>query len=198
MGKISAIVVLQLSSWASFIGLYLTIFPLGTDRPTWHWILLVFTTLATAGLIIRDVRDHLRNSPKFYKTEKSINDYMRRWVSSGGRAVIFSRDMSWAHELETKTVLFEKARRNELTICAEQSVQLTEELKAAGATVVYYGHLGHIPRSRFTIIDFEREGARVAVGAKLHGRHAIQEYRDGEHPFFGVAEDLVKILKALE
>lgn len=123
---------------------------------------------------------------------------MLRWISSGGRVVIFSRDMSWAHDEAVCSVLKDKAARNELTVCLERSIKLTDELRNCGATIITYGHLNHIPRSRFTIVDFGREGARVAVGVHQNGRHVIQEYRDGLDPFFAVAEDLVRLLIAAD
>lgn len=197
MTKILGMVVLQLSTLGSFIGLYLTVYPSPHERPWWHWALLIFTSLVTLFLVFAEVRSYLRNAPKSYKTNEKINAYMRRWISSGGRAVIFSRDMSWAQDRTTKDILIQKAHNGELTLCVEHSLPIIEELRAAGAAVINYGGL-HVPRSRFTIVDFEKEGARVAVGAKQNGVHVIQEYRNGEHPFFGVAEDLVKILAAME
>jgi hypothetical protein len=121
---------------------------------------------------------------------------MCRWVSQPGRVVIFSRDMSWARADSVRNVLVGKADRGELTVCLEHEVQLTNELHNHGANIVTYGHIGHVPRSRFTIVGFEREGARVAVGVADNGRHVIQEFQSGAHPFFAVAEDLVKLLIA--
>ncbi len=110
--------------------------------------------------------------------------------------MIFSRDMSWTHDEAIRQVLMEKAGRNELIVCLEHPIRLTDELRRQGAQIVTYGALGHVPRSRFTIVDFGREGARVAVGVKVGNEHVIQEFRSGDHPFFAVAEDLVKLLLA--
>lgn len=110
--------------------------------------------------------------------------------------MIFSRDMSWTDEKAIRQVLMEKAGRNELTVFLEHPIPLTDELRRQGAQIVTYGALGHVPRSRFTIVDFGREGARVAVGVKVGNDHVIQEFRSGDHPFFAVAEDLVKLLLA--
>ena len=110
--------------------------------------------------------------------------------------MIFSRDMSWADDEATRQILLEKAERNELTVCVERSIPLTDELRQSGARIVTYESLGHVPRSRFTIVDFDRDGARVAVGVRVQDKHVIQEFRSGHHPFFAVAEDLVKFLIA--
>jgi hypothetical protein len=123
---------------------------------------------------------------------------MCRWVSSGGRVVIFSRDMSWANEDQVRRILLEKAESGELTVFLEHAIPLTDELRERGATIVTYQSLGHIPRARFTIVGYGREGARVAVGVHENGYHVIQEYRNGFHPFFAVAEDLVRFLIAAQ
>lgn len=102
--------------------------------------------------------------------------------------------MSWAQETKTREILTDKAKRSELVLCVEHEMALATELKAAGATLITYGALNHIPRSRFTIVDFGKEGARVAVGAHVAGTHMIQEFQSGHHPFFALAEDLANIL----
>ncbi len=60
--------------------------------------------------------------------------------------------------------------------------------------MITYGHLNYVPATRFTIIDFEKQGARVAVGLHLNGNHVIKEYRDGDDPFYPISEDLVRLL----
>src|SRR5207249_2946132 len=117
---------------------------------------------------------------------RRIRAYMRRWLSFGGRAVVFTRDMTWADDPSVTNVLMEKARQHELTICIEHMIPLAEELQQQGAEVISYGELHVVPRSRYTIIDFERDSARVAVGGAVGRSHVIQEFRNGEHPFFGV------------
>jgi hypothetical protein len=102
--------------------------------------------------------------------------------------------MSWATDNNTRNILFAKAERHELTICIERMIPLARELQERGANIIEYGALGVVLRSRYTIIDFERDGARVAVGGPVGKTHVIQEFRNGEHPYFAVAEDLAKVL----
>lgn len=196
MFKLVAIASIQIAIYASILSLYFTLQPLGTDRPWWHWLLVAFAIIACFLLILREIVAHMRSVPKTYRSPRKINLYMRKWVSSGGRVVIFSRDMSWTDDEATRQVLREKAGRNELTICLEHPIRFTNELRQQGAQIVTYGALGHVPLSRFTIVDFGREGARVAVGVKVGNDLVIQEFRSGDHPFFAVAEDLVKLLLA--
>jgi hypothetical protein len=196
--KIISTIFLQAATYASLIGLYFTIIPLGQPRAEWHWIIIILSTFAALALTWREIRDIIREGPKTYKSKEKINRYMCRWVSSGGRVVIFSRDLSWAGEEEVRDVLARKAERGDLTVCIENDIQLTSYLKTRGARIVTYGGLGFVPKSRFTIIDFEKEGARVAVGVHENGSHIIQEFRSGAHPFFAVAEDMVRFMMKVE
>ena len=194
LGNLITGLVLQAAAFASIFGLYFTLVPPSEQRSGWHFVILVVAIAAAILLLVREGVIYKRSAPKVYKDSKKINDYMYRWIGSGGRVVIFSRDMSWASGDEIRRLLFEKAENNELTICLEHSIPLTGELQNAGATIVYYEDYNHVPRSRFTIIDFEREGARVAVGVNEDGNHVIQEFRSGTHPIFAVCEDLAKFV----
>lgn len=186
----------QIASYASILGLYFTLVPLDTPRSTLHWIILIAGIAAAVISVLRDLRDHLRSGPKVFTDRARINEYMLQWIKSDGRTVIFSRDLSWATERLVVEELRKKAAQRELIVCIEHTIALTDELAALGAKIVTYQHLGHVPRSRFTIVGFGREGARVAVGVPQEGRHVIQEFESGKHPYFAVAEDLVKFLGA--
>jgi hypothetical protein len=197
MRKLIIVTIFHISPYLSILGLYFSIFPITEPRPVWHWVVIAFGIAVSLYLCGSEILEHRRNAARIYKSQPKINRYMQDWLSSGGRAVIFSRDMSWAEDSITYELLKRKAEAGELTVCVERSMPLIERLEKAGAKVTIYGQLDFVPRSRFTIIDFEKEGARVAVGAKINGHHTIQEYQNGEHPFFGVAEDLIKILIAI-
>lgn len=198
MMKAGIILFTHLASIATFIGLYVAVSSLpslSSMHPAYLWVLIV-VIIFNAGVAIFEVFDFFKTRPKKYKSKDKINLYMCKWISSGGRVAIFSRDMSWADGEKVRDILKDKAIKNELTICVEKNIQLTDELRKNGAKIVTYDHLSHIPRSRFTIVDFDREGARVAVGLHEDGKHSIHEFRSGHHPIFAVAEDMVKFLAA--
>ena len=123
---------------------------------------------------------------------------MENWLSSGGRTAILSRDLSWANANTTTDILSRKAADGELTLFVSSINEQCERLADSGATVIEYGELDFTPRSRFTIIDFGKTGARVAIGSKEKGRHKISEYQEGMHPSFALAEDCIKLLLALK
>ncbi|MGE0282537.1 MAG: hypothetical protein AB7P20_18265 [Rhizobiaceae bacterium] len=193
MAKTLGLALTQVASFCSVLGVYLTITPANDARPWWHWIVIALGVTLTAFIVFLEIREQKRHGTKTFKSKTKINKYMYDWVSNSGRALIFSRDMSWVND-EIMQLLLTKARHKELTICLEHPIEISDRLKNEGATIITYGNLGHVPRSRFTIVDFERDGARVAVGVGTRRGHLIQEFDMGAHPYFAVAEDLVKFL----
>jgi hypothetical protein len=124
---------------------------------------------------------------------------MHEWIEHGGRVAIWTRDMSWAQNPETRRLLTEKARRNELILCLPELNELASELTRAGAEVCAYGaSLLESPSSRFTIAFLGRDGSRVAVGRAQGDAHVIDEFSVGGHPAFHLAADLVTLVRALQ
>ena len=191
-------VFVHLASFISILGFYFTLHPISSGQPAWHIVALTVVGLIYLLFAASELYAYFKNRPKRFSLDKphKIKKYMQKWIQRGGQTVIFTRDMSWADEEQILSTLNEKANRNELTVCIQNEIPLALTLKQRGANVVPYSELGHVPRSRFTIIDFEKDGARVAVGGAVNNKHVIQEFRNGEHPFFAVAEDLAKILIA--
>jgi hypothetical protein len=198
MGKFVLFLFERAGALASIAALYLTVVPLSQARPLWHWLVLGVVFICFVYFVAKDTIRYLKPTRKSYNSQNKINDYMFRWISSGGRTVIFSRNMSWVTEPRIWDLLMRKAREGELTLCVEAHIRVSDELRAAGARVVTYSELGHVPKSRFTIIDYEKDGARVAIGQKIGGTHIIEEFEGRTHPLFSVAEDLVKLLCAYD
>jgi hypothetical protein len=197
MTKLASVIFVHLLSLTAIWRLYLSLPSSEHDRIIWQFGAPLISLLLTL-VIAWEIYNYWRTVPSRFRIFKNwrIKRYMRRWLSSGGRAVIFTRDMSWADDKATRDVLSDKARAGELIICIEHTIPLAEELATKGATIISYGELGVVPRSRYTIVDFESDSARVAVGGAVGYSHVIQVYRNGQHPFFSVAEDLAKILLA--
>jgi hypothetical protein len=197
MSKLISIIFVHVLSIISVMRLYLSL-PQATQAQS-LWIGGVTSVSTIIGLaIVYELVAYQKSAPtsiRFFK-ERRIRSYMRKWLLAGGRTVIFTRDMSWVNTPKVKQVLMDKARKRELIVCIEQMIPLAEELERAGAEVVQYGDLDVAPRSRYTIIDFGKDKARVAVGGGVGKRHIIQEFGNGEHPFFGVADDLARVLIA--
>jgi hypothetical protein len=186
-----------LGTLASVLGFAHALWPIQANLSLYQAGWLAVVSLVFLVAMFADLREHWRRRPRRYKTPYRINNYMYRWIRHGGRVVVFTRDMSWADETRMENLLVDKARRDELTICLPNHIELTRRLAGAGAKVFTYGDIDHIPASRFTIINDGRMDASVAIGRQIHGTHVIEEYANGEHPVFAVAQDLTAIIRKL-
>jgi len=124
---------------------------------------------------------------------------MHGWIAHGGRVAIWTRDMSWAQNSDTRQLLMDKAKRGELVICLPECSGLASDLRRVGAEVCVYGNsLLESPSSRFTVALLGRDGSRVAVGRAEGDTHVIDEFNSGGHPAFHLAADLVALARALQ
>lgn len=187
-----------LSGWVSIlVGLIGLLTSLNLDVKQFSMLQIVFLAITSIGIIFMicwDIYSYLRKRPKFYRTTKAIDHYMYRWISQRGRVVIFTRDMSWVTD-NIKELLLEKASKGELEICLPSPIPLTTELANAGAEVYTYTSFNDAPSSRFTIVRYGKDDARIAIGRNVNGLHRIDEYSYGADPVFSVAYDLVRIVK---
>lgn len=196
MTKLLGTITAHLISIAGIIRFYFSLPAASQSELLWQIGTVAMVVINVAAIAWETV-SHIQSAPKRFRLTQpgKIRRYMIRWLRSGGRSVIFTRDMTWVDET-VREILLAKARNRELTICLEHPLPIATELQREGAQVISYGELGVVPRSRYTIVDFGKNGARVAVGGAVHNHHVIQEFRDGEHPFFAVSDDLAKILIA--
>ena len=187
------------ASFASLAGLLFAFIPPVEELPWWAIALIISATFFLVVLVVLEVLDRGGRRVFAKSDAKGIRKYMHDWIEHGGRVAIWTRDMSWADNRETRKVLSDKARRNELILCIPEHNELASELKEAGAEVCAYGakHL-ELPASRFTIAFFGRDGARVAVGRAEGDMHVIDEFSAGDHPAFYLAEDLITLVRSLQ
>lgn len=186
----------QIGSIASLCGL---IFTLKTDQQSfggWQWFLVFISILFFIISIYLIISEYLENMPKVFTKKSDIRDYMYNWIKDGGRVVIFTRDLSWVNDDEMRNLLRNKSRNKECIVCMPKKIDKVAEFENEGATVIEYPSLDYTPLSRFTIINYGRDDAKIAVGKSIeNGKHLIEEFGNGEHPYFQVANDLVRILE---
>lgn len=185
----------QFGCLASLIGLVLSIKSPDSSFNGWHWLLLFLSIVLffiSFGLVIWEYHT---KKPLIFKNPQGIRDYMYNWIKNGGRTVIFTRDLSWVSDEEMKDMLNNKSRHCELTICMPNKISKVEEFERSGASIIIYSDVNYTPLSRFTITNYGRDDAKVAVGKSMsNGNHLIEVYGNGEHPYFQVANDLINIL----
>jgi hypothetical protein len=188
-----------LGGWISIllglIGLWVTFNPDITKFSIFQVALLTVTVIGILFMIYWDIYSYLKRKPRLCRKSKEIDKYMYDWISQRGRVLIFTRDMSLATSKEIKQLLMDKAGRRELEICLPEPIPLTKELAAAGAEIHTYTSFNDSPYSRFTIIRYGKDDARIAIGRNVDGLHQINEYSYGSDPIFSIADDLVRIVK---
>ena len=187
-----------LGSFASLLGLALILRPLGAQFTVGDGAFFSVAMCLLALFIVVRLREYIRLKPKVCKTKRDIRDYMYAWISRGERVAIYSRDLSWVEDSELHDLLKRKAEKHELILCLPQEIKLSKELSRCGAEVHVYPELDLVPSARFTIINFGRNDAQVAIGRRLGGVHTIQEAASGHDPLYGVAADLVQVISRLD
>ena len=124
-----------------------------------------------------------------------ISTYLYRWIDSGRRVAICTRDMSWADDKRIMTLLNRKARAHELIICLPEEIDKSDILKQNGAEIYTYGGPDPIA-STFTIVNYGRAGSCVAVGRRRGDKHVIQEFSaSDDQPVHDMAVDLIKLVR---
>jgi hypothetical protein len=187
------------ASFASMGGLLVAFLPSPRDLPSWAVALLVSAACFLVVLVVLEFLDRRGRRVYARGDAEGIKRYMHNWIEHGGRVAIWTRDMSWAQNPETRRLLTEKARRRELILCLPELNELANELAGAGAEVCAYGARRlESPASRFTIAFFGRDGSRVAVGRAEGDTHVIDEFSAGGHPAFYLAEDLITLVRSLQ
>jgi hypothetical protein len=165
------------------------------------------------SVIVVEIKVYFSERASGYGSPSRINRFMHDWISERGHVAIFSRDMSWvSDDVHTRWyeslwrrfrhsqppsirhLLFEKAKRGELTLCLPVETDLARELRDAGARVATYAALDVVPEARFTIVRYGQQDAEVAIGRREGGVHRIERFMNGRHPAFAMAEDLVRMV----
>jgi hypothetical protein len=178
-------IVSVVGSFASVLGITVPFLIATSGFSWWAIVLLTVGSLLLVGAVVLELQ--AESNIHLYKIEdqQGIRNYMFTWIRNGGRVAIWTRDMSWVDD-QMRQLLNTKAENGELIICLPRH---------RGAEVVAYGRLDS-PSSRFTIIDYNRSGSRVAVGRRRGSLHVIEEFSADDHPAFHMALDLVRLVRA--
>ncbi len=199
MKKLIINILTQLGTLTSLIGLIFTLKSNSNDFNGWQWGLLFLSIACFAISVWIIISDHNETKPLIFKTQTAIRNYMFSWIESSGRTVIFTRDLSWVNDDEMRDMLKNKASKGDLVICLPNRISKVDDFEKSGAVIVEYSGCNYTPESRFTITNFGRNDARIAVGKTISlNRHLIEEYKSGEHPYFYVANDLVNVLNGIK
>src|SRR6266404_4795113 len=114
-----------LGSFASLIGLLLTVHPDWSSWGFWQTLLALVASLSLGGLVCLELKTLSGRRVYAASDRDGIRQYMHEWLSTGGRAAIWTRDLSWVTEDGTRELLRQKARQHELVICLPTRTELT-------------------------------------------------------------------------
>ena len=95
-GDVVRKLVALVASFASMAGLLLAFLPSLRGLPSWAVAVLVVAIIALIALVVLEFTD--RRGRRVYAKDdtQGIRRYMHSWIEHGGRAAIWTRDMSWA------------------------------------------------------------------------------------------------------
>lgn len=190
-----------IGSFASVLGVIIPSISSSQDIFGWKLVpivatVILFLLMVVAAIIV--LKSDIPTRRYRFDDKKSIRNYLFNWIKSGGRVVIWTRDMSWVDDEEMTQMLRSKAQAHELILCLPREIEKSDDLKKHGAEVFAYGTLD-APESRFTIVNYGQVGSRVAIGRRRDNLHIIQEFSGAdEHPAFHMARDLVMLVQERE
>lgn len=191
-------------SFASLIGLYIaldsgcsTVMGLNVN---YLYYFNVFFSLLVAYFLFLDIYNYYKNCDIVYEGKNKntkINNFMLNWIKDSGKIVIFSRDMTWAGQVDIFNVLSQKSIDREVVLIVSNTNHVVSSLKNNGAEVILYEETGYTPDVRFTIANLDRPDERIAVAHAEQNKHIIHRFYKGKCITFNMAKNLYKTVKML-
>lgn len=158
--------------------------------------LLICIILIVAFYMIYDIQHVYLHRIKRYKpNDPKISVYLCEQLKKAGRVAIFSRDISWVTSgSEAEELLLQKANSKELVLFVQTTTSIAQKLANAGAEVSTYQKFpNYRPKSRFTVLDYEKTGSRVLIGYSSNGEHLIEEFNDSDKALVDLVETFVQL-----
>lgn len=148
-------IISEIGSFASIISLALM-----PSLAMWIRILIGFIGAACLGyMVYTRIQSNKENEILCFSPEE-IKDNMKKLVKTQGKVCVMSRDLSWV-DSEIEACIVEK--KTSVLIFAQKSTELTKRLIEKGVDVRYYGKWNFEPRTRFTVVRYNRENPQVAI-----------------------------------
>lgn len=141
-------------------------------------VIMLAGFVCAAALLWGDIKANQRNE-KVCSSNAEVKNAMKSLVKTQGKVCMMSRDLSWV-DAEVEACIKEK--KNSIKIFVEKETDLTRRLQECGVIVRYYGFLHFEPKTRFTVIGYNRENPQVAIAStkysirrSSHFKHTIYE-----------------------
>lgn len=128
--------------------------------PIWLIIVIVLIGLGCFAFLLYDEIKSNTCNERICKSKEDIEIAMKDIINSEGNICIMSRDLSWiTHEVAACLV----AKKDSVLIFAQSENATTKELTDKGIDVKYYGNWNFNPKTRFTIIRYNKNDPQVAI-----------------------------------
>ena len=152
--------------------------------PFWaHLPLGLIGVFSFGYLVLDDIRKNRKNE-KVYHSEAEVREAMKEIIRFQGKICVMSRDLSW---VDDETIRIMKNKKDSMLVFAQNPNETTLKLEECGIQVRYYGKYEYEPKTRFTVIRYNRDNPQVAIAntehtiRKLNGyRHSIYETQSGK------------------
>lgn len=130
------------------------------DIPLWLRIIIGIVGIGLLAILAVFLFQERQVNKIVCKSDVEIKAAMRKLIKTQGKVCIVSRDLSW---VDSSIEVILKKKGNSLLIFAEKESDLTKRLITNGVNVKYYGDLEYEPKTRFTVLRYNRLNPQVAI-----------------------------------
>ena len=149
-----------------------------TGIPGWlKLIIMAFGVICLVKLVYDDYNEQNQNE-KICHSDEEIQKTMKTLVKTQGKVCIMSRDLTWVNS-EIETCMIDK--KSSMLIFCEKETDLTARLTKQGVSVKYYGKLNFEPKTRFTVMRYNRDNPQVAIASS---NHSLKKKNKFEHVIY--------------
>ena len=124
------------------------------ELPPWSRVIIFCIGILFLGIIL--FCDIISKKKKIFvcRSDEAIKKKMLELINIQGKICMLSRDLSWVDgEIEKALV----SKNESMLIFAQHSTKLTKRLAKNGVKVLLYGNYGYEPKTRFTLVRYNRE-----------------------------------------
>lgn len=198
--KLTARIITAAATAISFVGLAFSDY-----FPPWVQYIIVMVGLICFGILVIDEMKSNHRNERVCRSPNQVEEAMKEVINSSGKICIMSRDLDWVtHEI----IGCLEFKRKSVLIFAHSENEITKTLIDRGVTVKYYGHLGFEPKSRFTVIRYNKNDPQVVVAntentirKRKKYKHTMYETSPGGAPqdtwINSLAIDMVNLCNAV-
>lgn len=149
-----------------------------TGLQSWARLLIMLAGIGSTCFLIYSIIKANQINEVVCESNEEIQSKMKEIIKMQGKICILSRDLSWMNSDIVTTI---KGKASSVLIFAENPTKETRELQEAGVRVKYYGYTGFTPKTRFTVVRYNKEDRQVAIA---NTRNAIRRKSTMKHTIY--------------